>query len=284
MNISTTMYSLNRTVVEKNWDSEDFLQYVKSIGLDHTELLDFYWPTSNRTGAIEAAKRKADELGLNICAYGITNDFAKSNHHEWQQELDKVKSRIDEAVLLNAPVVRIFAGDAKEDLPFDKAITAICDGLRESAAYAQEKGVQLALENHGLLAGSSEKVRKILKETNHDNLYLTFDTGNFILVNEDSLRAFEELSSHIRHVHIKDFKVKPTDFDGNGFKAVDGTEYIGVAPGDGEIPFAEIIHRLHQMNYQGALSIEYEGFDDAAEMNQEIVRRVEQVLQAEEVR
>ena len=64
---------------------------------------------------------------------------------------------------------------AKRDLGW------VIESLRPCCDYAGERGVFLALENHGYLTGTSEEVFAILDGVNHEWLGVNMDTGNFVV-------------------------------------------------------------------------------------------------------
>ena len=89
--------------------------------------------------------------------------------------------------------------------------------MKKCAEVAEKAQVYLAIENHGLLAGTSAQVVEILKEVNSPYVKSTFDTGNFLLVHEKPTEAFNQLKNDIVHVHFKDFREKDENDLFNGF-------------------------------------------------------------------
>ena len=124
---------------------------------------------------------------------------------------------------------------------------------------AEQKGITMVLENHGLLAGKSSQVKKILERVGSKALKSNADIGNFLLVNENSLDAVRNLNDKIGFLHLKDFKKVD---DKHGYAAIDGSIYQGVVLGKGDVPVSEIINFLKNHGYEGYLSIEYEGMGD----------------------
>ncbi len=99
--------------------------------------------------------------------------------------------------------------------------------LAEWGPRAEDEGFVLAIENHqdftsGELVAFCESARGI---------GITFDTGNTFPVGEAPLDFAKTIAGHVRHVHLKDYRVQFTD---EGFKLV------RCAIGDGAVPFAEM--------------------------------------------
>jgi sugar phosphate isomerase/epimerase len=70
---------------------------------------------------------------------------------------------IDHSVTLGAPAIRVFAGPipqgATEAQAFDWAVAC----LEEVIAYGAERGVAVALENHGGITGTAEQVLRLVE-------------------------------------------------------------------------------------------------------------------------
>jgi sugar phosphate isomerase/epimerase len=279
MKISVSMYSLASAIKKANWSIFDFIDYAAEISLDGVELLDFYWNDGGRDNEIQRVNQALKEKGLVVSAYDVSNNFVKESAEDRRMETEKVLEGIETAKKLGTNIVRVFCGDLHGGLTYGEGQGWIVEGLKQCAGKAEEEGVYLAIENHGLLAGKSEQVKEIIEKVNSPYVGSTFDTGNFLLVHEDPLHAFNRLKEEIVHVHFKDFRRKEESESLKGFKSTEGVELIGTVPGDGQVDLSSIVKGLKAANYQGFLSIEYEGHDDAKESNEEAVRRLKKLLE-----
>lgn len=277
MKVSVSMYSLNKVVQAEGWSVVDFIAYAKEINLDGVELLDFYW--KNEEGEVEEVLAALKEYNLPVSAYDVTNNFVKQSPEERALEVEKINDGIRMAKKLGTNIVRVFCGDLSGELTYEDGQDWIVEGLKKSAVLAESEGIYLAIENHGLLAGKSEQVEEIIQKVDSPYVRSTFDTGNFLLVHEESEKAFERLKENIVHVHFKDFRVKDAQEQINGFRSTQGVELIGTIPGDGQVNLSYIVNGLKDSHYDGWLSIEYEGFDDPKKANEEAVRRLRELLQ-----
>lgn len=279
MRISASMYSLASTIKKKDWSVVDFVDYAASINLEGVELLDIYWEDkANPSMEIEQVKKALDQYNMVISAYDITNNFVEESEAKREKEVTKVIEAIYTAKQLGANIVRVFCGDLQDGLTFDTGQAWIIECLKQCAKTAEQESIYLALENHGLLAGKSEQVEEIINKVNSFYVKSTFDTGNFLLVHEDPKHAFDRLKDKIVHVHFKDFRVKETTESIKGFRSTKGKELIGVIPGDGMVDLSYIVNGLKEINYQGWLSMEYEGKDDAKTANEEAVNRLKELV------
>jgi sugar phosphate isomerase/epimerase len=260
MKLAVSMYSYYKTVKAGQMDIPGFIHEAKRIKSDGVELLDFFYKDVENERA--AALKALEETGLPCPIFSVAQNFAKPTAEEREAMLNKIKFGVDEAGRFGAKVVRVFAGDVSEGITFDQAREWIVEGLSKASEYANAKGVKLALENHGKLAGRGDQVRGIIedvrKRSGVNALGANPDTGNFLLVNQPSHEAIKEVAALANMVHFKDFKEDPT----GEYVALDGTKYVGTAIGEGIVDLHACIDILKYAGFDGWLSMEYEGRED----------------------
>ena len=259
MNIGVSMWSYYRPWKQGLLTIPEFIREAKRAGADGVELLDFFYKD------VEAdqyeAQEALDETGLPVPIFSVANNFAKLTAEERAAQVARIKFGVDEANRYGAKVVRVFAGDVAEGITFDQARSWIVDGLTEASLYASSKGIKLALENHGSLAGRADQVLALIKDVRArsgvDALGANPDTGNFMLVNQPSHEAVREVAHFANMVHFKDFS------EGEGpFFALNGQRFVGAAVGEGLVDLEQCIMELKIAGFDGWLSVEYEGDED----------------------
>lgn len=245
----------------------DFIRTAKQLGVDGVELLDFFFRNqedwSAETAAIESVLM---ETGLPAGVFSVGNDFAQTDESARQAQVDVIKRGVDQAKLFGADVVRVFAGGNVPGVPNETVFDWFLQGLSEASYYAADRGVRLALENHGLIAGRSDQINDLIHKvrvaTGTDTLGANPDTGNFLLVNEDSTDAVRGVAKFAYMCHFKDFEVAPPNWDGRAYEALDGTKFIGSAIGEGGVDLAACIEALRAVGFDGWVNIEYESEED----------------------
>lgn len=254
------MYSYHAVVARGEMTIASFIHEAKKAGVDGVELLDFYYKDLDSDRA--AAKVALEETGLPVPIFSVGNNFAKPTQAERDDQVKRITFGVDEALFYGAKVVRVFAGDVAEGITFDQARAWIVEGLAEASTYAQEKGIRLALENHGTLAGRGDQVRGIIEDVRakcgNDALGANPDTGNFLLVNQPSHEAIEEVANYAYMVHFKDFVEDPEGW----FTALNGDKFRGTCVGEGNVDLATCLKHLKNAGFNGWLSVEYEGPED----------------------
>ncbi|MBS1724474.1 MAG: sugar phosphate isomerase/epimerase [Armatimonadetes bacterium] len=259
MKLAVSMYCYVRAVKAGQLDIHGFVHEAKRIGADGVELLDFFYSDPNAER--EGIKEVLAATGLPCPIFSVANNFAKTDPAEREAQLQRIRFGVDEAVFFGAGVVRVFAGDVSDTVGFDQARAWIVDGLSLASDYARNRGVKLALENHGKLAGRSDQVRGLIQDVRqrcgHDTLGANPDTGNFVLVDQDSAEAVSDLADVANMVHFKDFK------PGDGpYQALSGKTFRGTVIGEGTVDLGACIQGLQTGGFDGWLSLEYEGEGD----------------------
>ncbi|MFS0837541.1 sugar phosphate isomerase/epimerase family protein [Paenibacillus sp. 1P03SA] len=190
MRISLSMWSVHTYWYGGKWGVTDFLRFAAGTKAEGVELLSVFW--KDRERELPEIDRALDELGLKVACFCACNNFVSADAEERAAQLREVKEAVDMAVHFGAPVVRVFSGDRPDDkMPVDEGMGYVLEGLKAAAAYAEEKGKVLCLENHGLFAGRSDQVSAIIREVGSPALLSTFDTGNFLLVGQDPSSAVQ---------------------------------------------------------------------------------------------
>ncbi len=270
------MWSYFHTWRKGGFGIPEFIHEAKRAGADGVELLDFFYnrpdeprvhifTTDQVAGQRAEAKQALAETGLPVPIFSVANNFAKHDPEERQLELLKIRFGIDEALQYGASVVRVFAGDVSPTVTFDQAREYIVDGLANASRSAHGRGVRLALENHGTLAGRGEQVRGLIEDVRtragNKALGANPDTGNFLIVGQASDEAIREVAEYAYMVHFKDFTSAPEDRT-EGYRTTDGRLLLGTAVGEGSVDLGACISALKDAGFDGWLSVEYEGEED----------------------
>jgi|SRR5579862_6880140 len=278
MKIGVSMWSYFHTWRKGSFDVPAFIREAKKAGADGVELLDFFYndPGADRIQLFtteQVADKRASardalaDTGLPVPIFSVANNFAKHDPVEREQDLKKIQFGVDEALSYGAKVVRVFAGDVSEAVTFDQAREYIVEGLAKASVYANDRGIRLALENHGTLAGRGDQVcalvEDVRKRSGNEALGANPDTGNFLIVGQPSHEAIREVANYSYMVHFKDFAPAPDGWGGFAYKTIHGEPLVGTAVGEGVVRLGDCVQALRDAGFDGWLSVEYEGEEDA---------------------
>jgi hydroxypyruvate isomerase len=156
----------------------------------------------------------------------------------------------------------------------------ITEGLKQSAAYAEESGVTLALENHGRITNNIDTLMGILKEVGSESLKVNIDIGNFYWFGyklSEVETILKKLVPMTAHTHMKN---GTTDRKEERRKTGD----LRFTPlTDGDINLVKVVKLLKTKGYEGAISMEdeFEGWASLPlEKVMEILKRDADYLRA----
>lgn len=239
MRLSCCAYSYRQPLQSGAMSLEDFLQTIRDIGMDGVELTSYYFPTTDRT-YLNDLKRKAHTLGLAISGTAIGSDFAQPDAEKRRAHVQMTKDWTDHSVVLGAPTLRVFAGPVREGSTQEEAFGWVVECLQECAAYAAERGVLLALENHGGLTGNADQTLALLNAVDNEWLGLNLDFGNF-----SGADAYEQLARCAPYAVATHAKIV--------YNGVEGRE---------KVDYQRVRTMMEQVGYRGFLAIEYEESED----------------------
>ncbi|MDO3679487.1 sugar phosphate isomerase/epimerase family protein [Paenibacillus ehimensis] len=263
MKTSLSIWSVHRYVQNGSMDNIGFIDFVGKTGAQGVELLSVFW--NDQKDDAQQVREALARNGLELACFGACNNLAVTDPAERREQIADVTGSVDKAAQLGAKVVRVFSGDKAADVTYEQAKAWIIEGLKEGAAYAQQRGITLCLENHGYFAGKADQVLEVIDEVNSPALRSTFDTGNFLLVDDQPNEAMDKLLGVVSHVHFKDFLPVGEDYAGRKYKSLGGVLYAGKVPGEGIVDLKHLLGKLKRSGYQGWLTVEYEGDDEQKE-------------------
>lgn len=250
MKLSLAAYSFNR-MLPRNWPKPgksdpsmtliDFIQFCADLDLDGTELTSYYFPAEVTHHYLMQLKELTFRLGLDISGTAIGNDFCVPDGPEREFQLDMTRKWIDYSATMGAPVIRIFAGNVPKGDTEEAALDRCVAGINESVRYAAEKGVVLALENHGGITATPAQLLAIVERIDDSPWFgVNFDSGNF----------------HTADPYADLARIAPY--------AVNAQVKVSVHPNDGreEADLGRIVGILKDAGYRGYLVLEYEEKDD----------------------
>ena len=197
----------------------------------------------------ETAKKLLDEAGIVATSLGGYSDFAQTDDNALEAQVEGFVGYCQRAAKLGIPVVRAFAGDAKEGYSLADFEGRIIEAFAELMVRTKDLDVNIGVENHGRLANDGLFLHRLIETVASPRLGITIDTGNFYWVGhppETVEKFFEILAPYAFNIHIKDVAYR----DGGP---------VFVPAGRGVVDLPGLYRLLEKNGYTGALVSEYEG-------------------------
>ena len=204
LKLSIAAYSYRHYLTGKNspkLDLFDFVNLAADMALDGVEPTSYYFPPDVTPDYLNRLKLHAFKLGLDISGTAVGNNFCLPPGPKRDEQIALVERWIDHAAELDAPVIRIFAGNVPGDRPRNRPSRWAIDGIKAVLPYAAKKGIVLALENHGGITGTPDQILKLVKAIDSPNFGVNLDTGNFR--GADPYAEIAQLAPYAFNVQVK---------------------------------------------------------------------------------
>lgn len=272
MKLSVTSYSFSQLFANGSSNQLDCVSRAKDMGFEAIEFTDLS-PHDGSTEEEYAAKigAEAKRVGITVANYTIGADFLFGSNGDTKAEIERVKRKIDVAALMGATGLRHdatygFPAGQREFRGFDSVLPALADACRAITVYAAEKGIRTMIENHGFFCQDSDRVEKLVNTVAHPNFGWLVDMGNFTCADENPVTAVGRAAPYAFYVHAKDFHIKSGmgPNPGEGFFMSRAGNYLrGSIIGHGDVPVRQCLSALKRAGYDGFVSVEFEGMEDA---------------------
>lgn len=238
---------------------EKVIDEAAKLGVEGIDILHMQMESEDNK-YIQELKRRAYLNGITFTCLSIHQGFVTPDKEILKQNIDKTKKCIELAAKMGIPCLRLNSGrwntiKSFDELMKNRGIEPIIEGYTEDDGFkwcidaiqqclptAEENGVLLALENHWGLCSTPEGMLRIKKAIDSPWLGLLMDTGNFL---ENPYSKLEMIAPYTNFVQAK------TYYGGGEWYSLD-------------LDYKRIFAILQKVNYQGYLSLEYEGKEDAA--------------------
>lgn len=264
MKYSVTTYSFHSYLQKGEMDLFDCVRSAHELGFDAIEFTDLPGETQEeRCKLAKELRSLCDELSLPVACYAVGAMMYQETKEAPDAEVERVCRQLDVAKLLGAPVMRhdmtFRLGDTGRARSFDLMLPTMAENARRVTEYAAGLGIRTVTENHGTVSQDSERIERLFAAIGHDNFGVLIDMGNFLCADEDSFHAVNRLAPYALHVHAKDFAPAVSD----GFLTRGGRRIRGTVIGEGVIPLKLCLRALLHAGYDGYITVEYEGSEEA---------------------
>jgi sugar phosphate isomerase/epimerase len=188
--LALNAFSFNDTLMAKGIPGKpaftlfDLLDWCAAQNIEALDITAYYIPTYPEVPSdeyIHELKHKAFKLGIEISGTGIRNNFASPDPAVRAADVERAKKWILVAEKLGAPVIRLFAGEIPKgyENKWDEVAGWMIECFKECAAFGEQHGVIIGIQNHGDMLQNAEQCIKVVKGVNSKWAGLILDTGNF---------------------------------------------------------------------------------------------------------
>ena len=237
---------------------QEVINHAANLGADGVDVL--HVQMDNETPEyLTSLRRQAEDNGIELICLSIHQDFVDPDKAGRDKNIEHTRHCIDIAHDLGISYIRLNSGrwntiKSFDELMANRGIEPVLPGFTEDDGFnwciesimeclpaAEKAGVVLALENHWGLTRTPEGLLRIVNAINSPWLGVLMDTGNFL---EDPYNKLEKIATQTVFVQAK------TYYGGGEWYTLD-------------LDYPRIAQILKRANYQGYISLEFEGKEDA---------------------
>ncbi len=226
----------------------DFLAYAKELNVDGVSLESCFLPSWEESW-FRDLKATLDDYGFDrVYAWGHPQGLEDGTNREAFADM---VAQMRYAALIGASVMRVTPGPGPADFRYEPRrprLDILAGWFKEAVRVAERHNLKLALENHGDY--TADEMLWLIEAVESPYLGVTFDTGNFLRLLDDPVRAAEKLAKYTLATHIKDLKVR------QGVPPSEWSFFSSTPLGAGLVDVAAIIRTLNAAGYDGLLAVE----------------------------
>lgn len=273
MQYSVSIYSFGKYKNENSLGLEGVIRKTKEMGFDGIDFTGYSPDTPDVEKTALRARELCAELGLKINNVCFAADFLTGSGGNLKDEIERVKKCVDMAEKFGVKLMRHdpsygYPSSVKIGRSFDYVLPRLAEGCREVTKYAEQKGIETCVENHGQFSQDAQRVEKLINAVDNPNFGVLIDIGNFMCADQNPAEAVGLLAPYAKYAHAKDFYFKPGNLDnpGEGWFTTRAGNYLkGAIIGHGVVPVRQCINILKKTGYDRGFSIEFEGMEDNLE-------------------
>lgn len=243
---------------EKKFPIEAVIDEAAKLGVEGIDILHRQMESEDKS-YINKLKKHAFVNGIAFTCLSIHQSFVSPDKEILKKEIEHTKKCIALAADMGIPCLRLNSGrwgtiKSFDELMKNRGIEPVLAGYTEEDGFkwcidsiqqclpaAEEYGVLLALENHWGLCSTPEGQLRIKKAIESPWLGILMDTGNFLENPYDKLEMIAPFTSFVQ---------AKTYYGGGEWYTLD-------------LDYKRIMKILNKVNYQGYVSLEFEGKENA---------------------
>ncbi len=253
----------HQTQPPKRWSLEDFIARAKGLGVGGVSLESCFVPRVDKE-YLSGIRGILDDAGIDrVWAWGHPDGLEGGKN---QREFDKMLENFEHAKNVGSTVMRVTGSSLMfRNEPHQEQIERLSRMFEKAVKTARQYNIKMAIENH--IDFNSDEILQILENVGSPYLGINFDTGNFVRVLDDPVKAARKLGKHVLATHVKDVKVLES-------VPADSWYFFSSVPvGKGLVDVKGVASALNEAGFEGCLALEIDSLHpDYAGMEDQVVQ------------
>lgn len=267
-----TNYSLFYSDI-KTRGVEYAIEHTAKLGFDAVEFLALPEEKCN----VSTAKKELSAASLKVSCYSVCANLLSGNTQKTETLLLKyadVAAELGSTYFhhtLVSPLV------LPQNAPsFSEVLPIVVRSAEKIANHCEKLGITCLYEPQGMYV-NGEGLKRFFEEMKKRcrNIGICGDVGNSLFVDYSPSLIFDELAPYIKHVHLKDYKIKnEKSSEGKAYRSLGGKWLYDAPLGSGDVDISHCLSKLREQNYCGDFAFEVEGSDEVMKKAVEYVKNM----------
>src|SRR5687767_12964370 len=221
--ISLAQWSINRPLFDGKMQHLDFATIAKSVGIDAIEYVNQFFKDKAKDQAFLAemnTRAKGEGVTQVLIMVDGEGNLGDADGAKRQESVERHYQWIDAAKTLGCHTVRV--NGYSSGTP-DEQMKLVADGMRKLVEYADPRGINVVIENHGGYSSNAKWLVQTIKLVDHPRAGTLPDFGNFRIAGPGRGTPDVKVESYDSYVGVaemmplaKGVSVKPRVWDFNG--------------------------------------------------------------------
>jgi len=230
-------YSYGSYLAKGKMTMEDFIIKAVELGVLGVDITT-YWLKSTDPSYLASLRTFAYRHGMPFSGLAIGADLCQPDTAKRAETLETVRNWVDATELLGASHLRVFGDKLPAGATPEQGIRWVAETMKPACEYAGNKGIILGLESHSGLTTRASNIVEILQRVDSPYAGCNLDISNFP---QNPYQQIALCLPHATHTHIRDSYGEPKQ----------------------PLDLDRIWQMFAQSGYNGYMSAEYEGKEDA---------------------
>jgi len=242
------------TSLLRSYSLKDALSKLAEIGYANVEIgLAHYLSFEATEEDTRDAKQVLKDSGMRLVALIAIFPVSYADEEVRQIGVKQYVNAISQAKSLDCNMLAAELMGEPEN--FESCSRAFKKSMKELVPILEKENVTLCYEAHpGDFVELNDKAVDIIKEINSPNLRYLYCASHSFILGKDPVEMIEHARDVLGYVHIADsLRPEKTFFSGRYFPKVRPHQHL--TPGTGDVEVKKIISALHNVGYQGYLTI-----------------------------
>ncbi|HYW33875.1 MAG TPA: sugar phosphate isomerase/epimerase family protein [Balneolaceae bacterium] len=240
--VSLAEWSFHKSLFGGKMKNLDFPVIAREkFGIDAVEYVDqFFKDKAKDKTYLKALNKRANDHGVSNVQIMIDNEgqLGSTNTKKRKQAVENHLKWVDAAAFLGCFAIRvnIYGKGSPQDIS-----KAAVESLSRLTEYAEPRGLDIMVENHGGYSSNGQWVANVMKQVNNPHCGTLPDPGNFS-TKQKSYNRYKGVREMMPFA--KDVSAKTYDFDSQGNETT--------------IDYHRFLKILKDADYKGYLGVEFE--------------------------